>query len=338
MQIAEYKDQKTWNDFVAGQKQAQFLHSWEWGELQEKEGRKIWRMAMQEESGKEFLAVFVLIKMPLIKNYYYFYTPRGPIFKKGYETAEVWNKISEKIKELAEKENIVFWRFEPLAPIPEKISVNFRIVAPVQPKNTLILNLEEKEEDLLEKMHPKTRYNIKVAQKKGIITRQAENIETEINIFWNLLTKTAQRQNFSLHNFEHYLNIARSNICAKLYLASYQDKNIAAILNIDFGDTSTYLHGASSNEFRNLMPAPMLQWEAIKAAKKAGCKHYDFWGINKNQKSNLKNQKWDYKKEWEGITRFKTGFGGEEINFPGTCELPTSRVLYNFYKLYKAIK
>lgn len=334
MEIAECINQEKWDNFIGEQKYSQFLHSWEWGELQEKEGRKIWRMAIQEERGKEILAVFALIKMTLINNYCYFYTPRGPIFKGGYDTKEAWVKISEKIKELAIKENIVFWRFEPIALPPSEIRANFKEVPPIQPKNTLILNLESTEEDLLKKMHSKTRYNIKLAQKKGVRIKEAENTEKELNIFWELLNTTAERQKFGLHNFEHYLNITKSRINSKLYIASCREKNIAGILNISFGNTATYLHGASANEFRNLMPAPLLQWEAIKEAKKAGYKYYDFWGINKTDS----RAKWDYKKDWEGITRFKTGFGGEEINFPGAYELPINNIMYDLYKIYKLKK
>ncbi len=350
MTIIECKNQKNWDNFAAGRKRAEFLHSWGWGELQEKEGRKVRRMAVLDEGQKEILAVFVLIKMPLVGNYYYFYTPRGPIFKKGYDTSETWNKISEKIKEAAAKENIVFWRFEPIAPAPSEMSRIAKEVAPVQPKNTLILNLEDSEENLLKKMHSKTRYNIKLAQKKGVRIKEAENAETGIKIFWEMLNKTAERQDFVLHNRDHYSNIIKSRLHPKLFFAFYEDRAIAANLNINYGDVSVYLHGASADELQNLQPAALLQWEAIRSAKRAGCKYYDFWGINKSKcqmppkdkptgQANAKCQRnWNYKKEWEGITRFKTGFGGQEINFPGTFDFSLNMVLYNLYKLYKKFK
>ena len=119
-----------------------------------------------------------------------------------------------------------------------------------------------------------------------------------------------------------------SNLIAKLYLAEYKNKIIAANIVLYFGDMAVYLHGASSNEHRNLMAPYLLQWQQITDAKKAGCKKYDFWGITINGK----------KKNWQGITKFKKGFGGYEKNYIGAYDLIFSNIGYQIYGFMRNIK
>lgn len=335
MKVVEWNEHKSWNNFVASQKRSQFLESWEWGTLQEQEGRKVYRLALVADNEDRIEGVFILVRMPLFKKYGYFYTPRGPIFLT--EDKDRWSMIVHKIEELAKKDNAVFWRFEPLEDLPGDIAVKIKEVLSIQPKNTLILDLKDSEEELLKKMHSKTRYNIKVAQKKEVKVKMISAIEEkDIEIFWNLLKETAGRDSFGLHDREHYKRLAYSAIEPKLYFAIWQEKAIAANLTLSFGDMSTYLHGASSSEFRNVMPAYLLQWEAVKEAKRRGYRYYDFWGINKLSADQRSDN--DYKPDWEGITRFKKRFGGQEMNYPGTYELPLNTAMYGLYRMYKKLK
>jgi lipid II:glycine glycyltransferase (peptidoglycan interpeptide bridge formation enzyme) len=109
----------------------------------------------------------------------------------------------------------------------------------------------------------------------------------------------------------------------KLFIAEYEDRIIAANIVMFFGNRAVYLHGASSNECRNLMAPYLLQWEQIKEAKKQGCEIYDFWGIDE--------------KKWPGVTRFKKGFGGEEIDYSGTFDFIFDKTWYEIYKIAKRI-
>ena len=110
---------------------------------------------------------------------------------------------------------------------------------------------------------------------------------------------------------------------ARLRLAEYQGNVLAANLEIVYGDTATYLHGASSSQDRQVMAPFLLQWEAMRAAKAEGKKSYDLWGANPSSKSSFY-----YKSAWEGITRFKEGFGGSRVDLIGTWDLPVNRFLY----------
>lgn len=108
-----------------------------------------------------------------------------------------------------------------------------------------------------------------------------------------------------------------------LFIAEYQGKTIAANLVNFFGPTATYTHGGWDWEYRSLMAPHLLQWEQIKEAKNRGCKAYDFWGIDKIN--------------WPGITRFKKGFGGKEVNYIGTFDLILKQAWYSAYILVKKI-
>jgi len=196
--------------------------------------------------------------------------------------------------------------------------------------------------------------------------------------FWELVEETSKRDKFASHNKNYYWkmleNLAgaglqsildvlqegkiqdtrsnnqkninnqisrnKQNLQAKLYLAEYENKIITANIVLSFGDMAVYLHGASSNENRNLMAPYLLQWRQIMDAKKAGCKKYDFWGIAPESK--VKSQKLKvnskFQNSWSGITRFKKGFGGHEKNYIGAYDLIFSDIGYPIYKLIKSIK
>jgi lipid II:glycine glycyltransferase (peptidoglycan interpeptide bridge formation enzyme) len=110
----------------------------------------------------------------------------------------------------------------------------------------------------------------------------------------------------------------------KLFLAKHDGKVIAGNIVAFFGDTVTYMHGASSNEFRNLMAPYALQWHCIKLAKQSGYKYYDFYGISDDK--------------WPGVTRFKRGFGGKELEYPGTWDAVFDGVKYKIYGLLRKIR
>lgn len=273
-----------------------FLQSNEWAEFQKKLGRQIWRLDNT-----------LAIKYPLPFGQSYLYCPAGPV-------GDV-----EKLKELAKREKVVFLRVEPRT---GKIDLtNFIETTPVQPKQTLILDLSKSEKELLNSFHPKTRYNIRLAEKKGVKVE----IKKDATVFWRLIEQTAKRDNFSSHSKDYYSKLIESDF-VKIFAAEYQGKILAANLVVFFGDTATYLHGASADEDRNLMAPHLLQWSAIKEAKKSGCDYYDFWGVAPTNQPDH---------SWAGITRFKEGFGGQRIDYAGTWDLPIKR---GWYMLYGTIK
>lgn len=313
------------NDFLITKKQTSFLQSFEWGEFQKKYGFPVKRFLIQKE--KKTLAGITLIQKKIGFNYSYLYSPHGPIFKEALNEQEKEKVFLFFISELKEKN--IFLRFEPDKNLSFLKKPLFQKTINLQPAKSIFLNLNLTEEKLLNNMHQKTRYNLRLAQKKGVAI--FESNQDNLNDFIHLLKETSQRDNFNLHPLNYYQTMIRSinneikekELAIKLLYARYNKKIIATGLFSFFGDTATYLHGASSNKSREVMAPYLLQWEAIKIAQKNHFSFYDFYGIDE--------------KKWPGVTRFKKGFGGEIINLPGTFDLVFNQTFYLGYKLIRKI-
>ena len=208
---------------------------------------------------------------------------------------------------------------------------------PIQPQHTLILDITKSEEEILARMKQKTRYNIRLAERKGVkIKKISQPNDQEIQTFLNLSSQTSKRDKFQIHPKEYYqkmLKILGANSMAGLFLAEYQNKIIAANIIIFFSDKAVYSHGASSDSHREAMAPYLLHWEQIKEAKKLGCQSYDFWGIEKIKNNGQRTMN----KNWTGITRFKKGFGGEEISYPKSYDIIFDPVKYWIYRIGKRI-
>lgn len=283
------------------------LQSAHWQEFQKALGFQVWRLNQ---------ILVIKRNLPLGKNY--LYSPRPSIVKSDF---------LEEVRKIAKKEGSIFFKVEPQNNFQFSPSVggfNFQISPKqIQPQKTLILDIDKPEEDLLAQMHSKTRYNIRLAEKKGVIIRQDNE---QVNSFIELLEQTAQRDKFHLHPREYYrqmIKILGSMGIVKLFLAEYQNKVIAANLISFFGRTAAYLHGASDYNSRSLMAPYLIQWRAILEAKKNGCGYYDFWGIDQQK--------------YPGVTRFKKGFNGQEINYSGSFDLIFQPIWYKIYQIARRL-
>ena len=140
------------------------------------------------------------------------------------------------------------------------------------------------------------------------------------NVQYSILNNHSISNNNSISNNQYSI----SGLSIKLFIAKYQNKIIAGNIVAFFGDTVTYVHGASSNEYRNLMATYALQWQSIREAKARGCRYYDFFGIDESK--------------WPGVTRFKKGYGGEEVDYPGTFDAVFDSVLYKMYNWLRWVR
>jgi len=339
MKIIEINSKETLNNFIVQHGNSNFLQSWEWGEFQKSLGRKVWRPGVEHDGQLVASALVIKNNLPLSRSY--LYCPRGPIFESSKFKVQssklsVWRQLLETIKKIAQKEKAIFWRFDwPNSDLPKFLGENKKLVKvpqDIQPRATLILNLDQSEAEILVQMKAKTRYNIGLAKRKGVIARQSVD-QKDIDPFLKLIAATSRRDHFQAHPEIYYqkmVDFFGKRGLLKIFLAEYKDKVLAANLAFFWGKTATYLHGASSNEFRNLMASHLLQWEQILEAKKQGLSEYDFWGIlEKVQSSKCKVQ------GWEGITRFKKGFGGKELSYAGTYDLILDNFWYKIYRLFK---
>ncbi len=329
MRIINITDKQQLNDFAGGQPHAQFLQSWQWGEFQKEVSGVIWRIGVVEAGG-HLVASAKLVKKQLPMGRSYFYCGRGPVA--GSEKLEVRSKKEDEIinylfyeiEKVAKQEGVMFLRFEPVHEFP--IS-NFQFpiskTIDVQPSKTLLLDLTRSEEELLKDMHQKTRYNIRLAEKKGV--KVVEAGANRFEEFWQLLVSTGDRDEFNLHGRSYYQAMLKMDSSfVKLLFAEYQGKPLAGNLAVFFGDTATYVHGGSSNQNREAMVPYALQWHNIKLAKHSGYKYYDFHGIDETK--------------WPGVTRFKMGFGGQAVEYPGTFDLVYDAGWYNIYKMVRKVR
>jgi lipid II:glycine glycyltransferase (peptidoglycan interpeptide bridge formation enzyme) len=307
-----------------------FLQSKFWGEFQKKSGLVGWYLGAYDRG--ELVGVALVLKMTLPMGRSYLYCPKGPVVVAGRGALNV---LLDGMKKLAKKEGAIFLRFEPAFEtgyskvILEQLNVH--AVNEVQPKSTWVLNISKTEKELLAGMKQKTRYNIHLAEKKKLVVRTSSDLE-DVEIFFDLAQETAKRNGINTHPKNYYIKMMESlsehNIIV-LYLADYQGKTIAANLMIYYGDTVTYLHGGSNSDFRHLMAPYLLHWEAIKDARKEGYRFYDFGGVSDESDTGHK---------WAGISRFKRGFGGRQLDSVGTFDLPYSNLWYKIYSIVRKFR
>ena len=202
-------------------------------------------------------------------------------------------------------------------------------VPSVQPTHTLLLDLNKSEEHLLAEMHQKTRYNVRLAEKKEL---EFSDNKIGFDIFWRLMLETARRDKIKLHSKKYYKLMLQIPNC-HLLVANCQSKMLAGGIFMGFGDTFTYVHGASANDHRDLMAPYFLHWRAIQFAKSQGYRYYDFGGVNPSDEKDF-----DFRASWAGITRFKRGFGGEVFSFAGSYETPFQPKVYKLFQQIKKIR
>ena len=319
MQILDNTPKERWDKFLTEQKQSQFLQSWQWGELAGEEGTKAIRISV-EDKGK-LVATAALIKKSIF-SFNYFFCPRGPVVGVESGNLKVENFLFDEIKKIAKNEKAIFLRFEPQFIIHDSLFLIQKTIN-IEPNKTAIVDLQKAEDELLAAMHQKTRYNIRLAEKRGVKIREASNEDFEN--FWRIMKETVDRDGFRLHSKEHYRKMLElDKNFVKLFLAEYNGKIITAVLATFFGDMITYVHGASANEYRNVMAPYLLHWHIIKLGKSLGFKYYDLNGVDENK--------------WPGVTKFKIGFGGAIVNYPGTFDLVFNKKMYNIYRMLRSIK
>ncbi len=298
-----------------------FLQSDEWLKFQSSIGRK----TFSYNDGK-VIANIIQHDLPFGMNY--LYIPHGPELKLDEMGSGIKNELEKFItylKNLAREQKSIFIKIEPLqdSTIELLYGAGFKKSSKeVQPHRSVIMDLEKSEEELLAAMHHKTRYNIKVAERNNLklVFRK------DIDAFWKLLKHTAKNDNFSTHSKEYYEKLCNTTgIVAETVFVEHEGTSIAGAIWLAYGDTAYYLHGAMDRnpKYKPMMAPYLMQWELIKTAKGYGMKYYDFWGIDAQR--------------YPGVTRFKLGWGGRQIEYPGAFDMPIRRFWFLVYKVLRKI-
>lgn len=295
-----------------------------WAEFRKKaKAENFWQIQFGDNNA-------IIQKMPLPRGLCWLYCNRGPSSTNNLET------FLEEVKKIAKKEKAVFLRIEPPlnkeeAREYEKIAKKLKFKtahASHQPECTLIIDLTKSEEEILKDMKQKGRYNIRLAEKKGVKIKESKDAKQ----FYEILKETTQRDGFTPHDKDFYqmmIDTLEPAGKVKLYMAKYQGQEIAGLIATFHEDTATYYYGASSNQNRNVMAPYLLQWHTIREAKKAGFKKYDFLGIAPPDSKNH---------PWEGVTSFKKKFGGETVEYVKAKEFIFKPFWYWLMRLVKTMK
>jgi lipid II:glycine glycyltransferase (peptidoglycan interpeptide bridge formation enzyme) len=301
-----------WNQFLSAHPNAHLLQTGAWGELKSAFGWEPVRII----SGN--VGVQILFrKLPL--GFTVGYIPKLAI---GFQQLALSQEFWREIDSVCKKNRAIFLKVEPDLWNDQKLdtlalseiegwNVALR-TSPhnIQPPRTVMVDIKDSEEEILARMKQKTRYNIRLAEKKGVTVRAWDDIES----FHKMMLLTGGRDGFGVHSLGYYkraYELLHPRQMGELLLAEYESQLLAALFIARNGNRAYYLYGASTDEERNRMPTYLLQWEAIKWAKKHGCEEYDLWGVPDEDESVLEvNFEKHHDGLW-GVYRFKRGFGGQ---------------------------
>lgn len=300
------------------------LQSWQWGEFKSRHGWQPARVSVQGPDGEGYAQVLFRQRGPVSIGY----VPRGPVMTGVPD--KVWPLLRAEIDRAAKRHRAISVIIEPDAHLGLTGTYGAAGVVPgpahLQPERTVKMPLDD-DEAMLKRMHSKTRYSVRLAMRRGVeIDRKDPRDRSALDQFYALMRDTADRNEFAIHSYEYYADFMDVFGDHALFMfASWEGKLSSVIMAAAFGDEGAYMYGASSSEHRGHGASFLLQFEAMKWARERGCKAYDLWGIPKRDPESLRGEdnaslagtKGD---DWRGIYRFKTGFGGDIVSYPGTLE------------------
>jgi peptidoglycan pentaglycine glycine transferase (the first glycine) len=345
MHTREVTDPQAWDQALLSLPDPHILQSWAWGAFKEHYGWQATRLLF-EESGQTVAAASILQRRAPWLPLSILYVPKGPAL--DWTNADLVQDVLAILETLARRRRALFVKIDPdlyypdqapgfctrpaCAPIvAEKLTARgWRFSNDqIQFCNTVLLDLCCPEEVLLAAMKPKTRYNLRLAGRRRVTVRAGDRA-SDLETFYHLYATTAQRDGFTIRPPAYYREAWGSFLeagQAHLLLAEVEDQPqvssaVAGLLLFTFGPTAWYMYGASSDRHRERMPNYLLQWQAIRCAKAAGCTLYDLWGAPDRLE--------DSDPMW-GVYRFKEGLGGRLARGLGAWDFPVSRPAYRAY-------
>ncbi|MEI6046335.1 MAG: peptidoglycan bridge formation glycyltransferase FemA/FemB family protein [Chloroflexota bacterium] len=336
---------RRWDDFVAGYPTGHLLQSYAWGDFKRRHNWPSLRVAITEPGSETILAgAQVLFRQ--MAGLSIAYVPKGPLV--DWSDTRLTKALLETLRNATRRRRAIYLKIEPnLSTNPAleaRLHDNFAFrfsSETVQPRSTIRVDLSTTPEKMLERMKTKTRYNIRLAERRGVTCRMANlTSPSDFHQFYKLMEVTGQRDSFGIHSPAYYHDVWETFASSPsgsgsgaLWLAEFEGQVIAGVMAFTFGAEGAYLYGASSNEHRREMPTYLLQWKAMQWAKAQGARYYDFWGIpddisedeveesSSPENKNVRDGLW-------GVYRFKQGFGGEIVRYAGAFDLVYNRPMY----------
>lgn len=312
-------NQEQWGNFLAAHPDYHVLQSPEWGKLKSGFGWKTERI-VHDTAGAQIL----FKRLPL--GFSIGYIAKGPI---GRPTDDFWREV--RLAALAYR--AIFLKVEPDLSLDSQIQGNVVPASSIQPRRTILIDLQGSEDTWLARMKQKTRYNIRLAEKKGVVIRET----TDIDEFYSLMKETGARDGFGVHSKDYYCQayeLFKPTGNTAILTAYYADTPLAALMLFSQGNRCWYFYGASTERERNRMPAYLLQFEAMRWAKAKGCSEYDLWGIPDADEAELESNFESRSDGLWGVYRFKRGFGGHIHRYEPAVDLVLNQMLYKLYLIY----
>jgi lipid II:glycine glycyltransferase (peptidoglycan interpeptide bridge formation enzyme) len=334
-------DKREWNEIIRSFPETQLLQLWEWGEVKEKFGWKasqyVWKV------GDDLLGAALIlereIRIPIFGSMKMLYIPKGPLMM-DWADENARKIIFEGLREIAVQRNAFLLKIEPEVvlgygesgdvseiggEIEAELKNNDWIYSneQIQFRNTAVLDISADEDGLLAGMKQKTRYNVRLATRKGVSVKVGTRDDFE-SIF-SIYTETAIRDGFAVREKKYYFSVWNTFYDERMLsplIAEVEGEIVAAVMLFHSGEKSWYIYGMSSGKHRNKMPTYLLQWEAIRTAKGKGCKIYDMWGAP--EKFGEMDPLW-------GVYRMKKGLGGKVVRTIGSYDLPLKKFQYWLY-------
>lgn len=320
-----------WDSFVAGHRTGSFIQSYGWGQFKSEYGWRADRVALLEGDLIRGTGLLLMRTTPMGPVAY---VPRGPVV--DWDDQEVWKALLTGIRTQAQASGACFLRIEPnlFGDFKEDTALTkfgFRPAQTLQHRSTIVIDLDAEEKAILNRMKPKTRYNIGLAARKGVVVREGGPLD--FPAFIELMRDTSLRDGFPIHQGDYYQRaweLFAPRDMVRLFLATFEDQLLGGIMVFTMGRWAWYLYGASSNQHRNLMPNHLLQWEAMRWAKERGCIFYDMWGIpdEVGEAATAGSQIEQGKGGLWGVYRFKSGFGGKVVRYVGAYDFVYSPIAH----------
>jgi peptidoglycan pentaglycine glycine transferase (the first glycine) len=359
-----------WNAAIAQLCGAHVLQTWEWGKVKAQFGWQpnylLWfqendqytfftnRFPDKLKEGHLVAAALTLQRNIRVGGFSHrmgvIYVPKGPLL--DWSDTSLRLRVLKDLKEVAQKHSAIFIKIDPDLelgsgipgePGSNEIPLGGQVInhlrsdgwqfaeEQIQFRNTVLINLEQNEEELLSKMKQKTRYNVNLAMRKGVTIRTGK--PSDVDMLFRMYAETSVRDGFVIRNDSYYREVWNvfmfhqapkrlDQPVAEALVAEVDGEPVAGAIIFRFAGKAWYLYGMSRLAHRDMMPNYLLQWEAIKRSKAAGCLVYDLWGAP--DKFVETDPLW-------GVFRFKEGLGGTVHRYLGAWDLPVNRMLYRLY-------
>lgn len=320
-------DQSKWDEAVVSCG-GHLLQSWRWGAFKSRFGWDVERIAVPRNGRAALAQVLFRTKAGVSVGY----IPRGPVWPPDDPDAisELWARVDN----VARRRRTLAIIVEPDRLLPEQSHLTMPLLPgpePIQPARSVKVDLSD-DQILIDQMHPKTRYNVRLAVRRGVSTRMAEQPDHSVHEFYDMLLDTAGRNEFVIHALDYYREFLRAfadDAC--LLFAEIDGKPVAGVIAAVFGEEGIYMYGASSTQQRAHGAAFLLQHEAMRWARSRGARRYDLWGVPEYDPESSASEGGDRLaasagNDRRGLYEFKTRFGGRIVRYPP----PLERVYHPF--------